>query len=408
MIVLTAQLVMTLLLTYIAFATIYLLFLAAAYFLVPEPRKAVSEKINTFAVLIPAHNEELLISQLCESLLNVDYPKDAYQVFVIADNCSDRTAEICRGFPVAVLVRDDPDLPGKGYAIHWALEQIELEDFDAVFMVDADNRVDSQVLRELNNSINNGEVAIQCFNGVGNRSASWFTQLLYVARVIGNHLYHHSKYKLGLSSYLMGNGLCFTSPLLQKTGWTAFSIGEDWEFYGQLVRQGIRVSFAVNSRVYHVESMSLAQATSQRFRWASGKFNVFKSWGFKLMWLGVRSRDWFLMDASLPLVLPNYSLLVNMTLAAFFFSLFVPGPGFQTAATASSLVLLGGQIALFLAGIYLAGDYPAVFKAVLRAPFFLVWKSVIDFCSFSGIHRPGKWIRTARHLPGSKRTAKWR
>ena len=117
---------------------------------------------------------------------------------------------------------------------------------------------------------NRGEQAIQCHNGLGNRHDSWFTELLYVSRVLNNVLYHHGKYKLGLSSHLMGNGMCFTSGLLEEMGWTAFTAGEDWEYYTTLIEKGHKVTFALKAVVRHQESKSLEQATSQRLRWAQG------------------------------------------------------------------------------------------------------------------------------------------
>lgn len=384
---------------YLGTATLYLLVLAVAFFVLKEPKVSPSAKLNRFAILIPAHNEELLISRLCESLSAINYPQELYEVFVIADNCSDRTAEICKAYPVKVLRRDDSSHLGKGFALAWALEHLELNEFDAVFILDADNVVDSTILYHLNQSINKGEQAIQCNNSVGNRADSWFTQLLFVSRTMSNLLYHHSKYKLGLSSYLMGNGICFTSGLLAKKGWTAFTVGEDWEYYAQLIKDRIKIGFAMNAKVYHQESKSLNQATSQRLRWSSGRFKVLRQLGFKLFFQGLIRGDWFIVDASLPLILPNYSLQFNLTVLTLIFSLFIPASGFKTFLIASVLGLVAGQVILFLAGTYLAGAYWEVLKALLRAPAFLVWKSIVDFLSFTGIYRGEKWVRTKRHSP---------
>ena len=387
---------------YLTGATVYLLVLAAAYFIVPEPESIDSPKLNCFAILVPAHNEELLILRLCESLLEINYPKDLYEIFIVADNCNDRTPEICGSFPVNVLTRNDPSRIGKGFAISWALNQIPLGKFDAVFMVDADNVVDPHILQELNQMINQGELAIQCYNTVGNRGDSWFTQLLFVSRTIGNLLYHHAKYKLGLSSYLMGNGLCFTSTLLQEKGWTAFSAGEDWEYYARLIEDKIKVGFAKNAKVFHQESRSLEQATSQRLRWSSGRFLVLRKFGFKLFWKGITKRDFFTLDASLPFIFPNYSLQINLTILALILSIFLPSSDLKVFLLAMGLCLFFGQVALFLAGVYLTKSYKDVFKAMLRAPFFLLWKAIIDFLSLTKIYRGDKWVRTERHISSTK------
>jgi cellulose synthase/poly-beta-1,6-N-acetylglucosamine synthase-like glycosyltransferase len=383
---------------YLTVATLYLLVLAAAYFLVPEPKSIKSTKLKSFAILIPAHNEELLISRLCESLLEINYPRELYEIYIIADNCNDRTSEICSTFAVNVLTRNDTAHIGKGFAISWALDQNIIDKFDAVLIVDADNVVDPFVLEELNMMINQGELAIQCHNAVGNRRDSWFTQLLFVSRTVGNILYHHSKYKLGLSSYLMGNGICFSTNLLHRKKWTAFSIGEDWEYYAQLIEDGIKVGFAVKAKVYHQESRSLHQATTQRLRWSSGRFYVLREYGFKLFWEGLIRRDLLILDASLPLIFPNYSLQINLTILTIILSFILPSSVIKVVLLATGLCLFIGQVALFMMGIYLAKSYKEVFKAIIHAPFFLLWKAIIDFLSFTRIYRGDKWVRTERHV----------
>lgn len=383
---------------YIAFTTIYFLVLAVAYFILPEPKNIEICKSNRFAVIVPAHNEELLISTLCESLLLLNYPSSLYTIFIVADNCTDQTSEVCSKYTCEVLIRDDEVKRGKGYAIAWALNQVPLDDYDAVLIVDADNYVDCNLLLELNKILNSGEHAIQCCNSVGNRNDSWFTQLLFVTRTINNLLYHHSKYKLGLSSYLMGNGICFTTELIKKKGWTAFTIGEDWEYYAQLLDEKIRIAFAVHAKVFHQESKSLNQATSQRLRWSSGRFYVAKSLGLQLLMKGIRRFDGLLMDASLPLLLPNYSLLLNLSLITLFVVFIVSVPPYHDFMLFSSLVILFGQFMLLLLGIILSGEAINIIKALFFAPIFLIWKMVIDVITITGIYRGEKWVRTKRHI----------
>jgi cellulose synthase/poly-beta-1,6-N-acetylglucosamine synthase-like glycosyltransferase len=390
---------------YLFLATVYLIYLAMAYLLVKDPQVYKSVKLNKFAVLVPAHNEELLIASLCKSLLEINYPKNMYQIFIVADNCNDKTSDICRSFDVHVLERNDTSLIGKGYAISWALKQIQLIEYDAVFIVDADNVVDPFILEELNILINNGEKAIQCYNSVRNREDSWFTQLLFVSRTISNLLYHQAKYKLGLSSYLMGNGLCFTSQLLQLRGWEAFSAGEDWEYYAGLVNDHIKIGFAVKAKVFHQESRSLNQATSQRLRWSSGRFHIARTLGLPLFSKGLRNRDCFTLDASLPLVFPNYSLQLNLTLFTLILSLFLPDTLIKSVLIIGCASLVFGQCFVFVIGIFLAGSIWEVLKAALHVPRFLIWKMVIDILTITGIYRGKKWVRTDRHVsPSDEKT----
>jgi 1,2-diacylglycerol 3-beta-glucosyltransferase len=393
------------LLLYVTFATAYLLFLAIAYFVIKEPsRGAMITGLTRFAIVVPAHNEELLIARLCESFLKVDYPRELRDVFVIVDNSEDRTAAICAAYPVNVLERTDKSALGKGFALSWGLARTPMDQYQAVLILDADSVVDSQILVELNRLTQRGEQAIQCYNGVGNRSESWFTQILFVSRTVGNLLYHSSKHKLGLSSYLMGNGICFSTTLLRNKGWTAFTIGEDWEYYAQLIQDHIRIGFAAEARLFHQESKSLNQATSQRLRWSRGRFSVARTLGLKLFLRGIRQRDWFTIDASLPLILPNYSLQLNLTLLVLALCFLLPSGTVRGVLTTSGIASLLGQALLFLTGTLLAGGYWDVFKSVLRVPFFLSWKLSIDLLTFTGIYRGDKWVRTRRHQPDENRT----
>ncbi len=382
---------------YLAASTGYLLALALAYRIVREPKKRVAGKTYTFAVLVPAHDEELLISGLCENLHALDYPQDHYRIFIIADNCTDRTADICRAHAVNLLVRQDGLRTGKGHALAWALRQIALDSFDAVFVIDADTLADKQVLTELGMLLDLGEQAIQCCNSIGNRDESWFTRMLFVSRTINNLLYHHAKYKLGLSSHLMGTGMCFTTALLKKKGWTAFTIGEDWEYSAHLSEDGVRIAFARDAVVRHQESRSLSQATSQRLRWSRGRFYVSARFGARLFLRGLSRKDPILLDASLPLIFPNYSLLANLTCLTLILCLLLPPGAFRLPALALILGLMGGQVALFMTGVYLAGSWAATLKALLYTPLFLSWKLLIDFLSVTGIYNGKTWARTKRY-----------
>ncbi len=384
---------------YLSASMLYLIFLAGAYFVVRERNGSDPPTFNRFAILVPAHNEELLISRVCKSLLTIDYPGDRFEIFITADNCTDQTVEMATPFPVRVLVRNDPVHAGKGHAIRWSLKRIPLENIDAVFIVDADNIVDPGILRELNRFIHRGERAIQCYNAIFNRSESWFSEILYVSRTVNNLLYHHAKYKLGLSCYLTGNGMCFRTDLLKGLEWDAFSIGEDWEYYTRLIEKRIKVGFAKGAKVYHLESRSLKQATTQRLRWSSGRFAVFKDSGLKLFLKGLRDKDWFTLDASLPLIFPNYSLQTNLTLMALGCSFLLPDSVLKAALVYANAGLLVLGFALFGAGVYLAKGYAQVLRALFRVPLFLFWKSIIDILSFTGLYKTDRWIRTPRSVP---------
>jgi len=385
--------------TYLILAEAYQLFLAVCFFLIKQPKILETNNKKKFAIIVPAYNEELLVPILCKNLESIKYPRDLYDVFIIADNCSDRTAEICSAYPVIVLSRFDRTKIGKGYALEWALRKIDLESYDAVLILDADTTVDPHILKELNKMLNNGEQAIQCLIEMPNKHESWFASLISLSRTINTFLYHDSKRKLGLSSYLMGTGMCFTSDLLKSCKWNAFTLSEDFEYYTRLVERGIKIAFASNAVIFQLESKSLGQATSQRLRWASGRFNIAKKLGLKLLIKGLREKSVIITDASLILLFPNLSLQLNLIVLVTFLSMLLPFSSLKLMFLRICLGLIATQSLIILMGAYLSRDLMVLVRAALFTPIFLVWKSVIDFLCITKVYKGEKWIRTNRHAP---------
>jgi len=261
--------------------------------------------------------------------------------------------------------------------------------------VDADCIIGADALRKLSGAIRVKQ-AIQCYNGVANPDDSWFTRLLDVSRAISNEIYHPAKQRLGLSSELTGTGMCFATEMLAKYGWDAFTIGEDWEYYAKLIEKGETVGFERNAKVYHQESTSLGQATSQRVRWSSGRFGVAWNYGRRLLVGGVIERSVIKFDAGLSLILPNPSLGMNLTL------IFLVGGLLTTGSRGNAFVvwfflLALAQLGVFILGVFYTKNKVSKFLAIFIAPAFLGWKMGIDALSILGIGRR-RWVRTERKL----------
>lgn len=381
---------------YLTIYVAYWLVLLITHVFVTERLVRQREPITRIAIIIPAHNEELLLPRLIETAKGQDYPHYFFSIIVIADNCTDNTTDVARQHDTVVLERFDNKNRGKGHAIKWALETINMDQYDAVFIIDADSLMSSKALLHLDGLIQEGKLIIQCYNGVANPDDSWFTRLLDVSRTIGNEIYHPAKQKLGLSSYLMGNGMCLTTAILRKYGWDSFTVGEDWEYYAKLVQNGESVSFASDARVYHRESSSLKQATSQRMRWSSGRFAIAWQYGFRLLQVGLRERNIVKLDAALPLVFPNPSLGMNITLVGLATGLALPIS--HKGALAAWFLTLGLiQTGIFVVGVFHTRNKLSKFMSIFIAPAFLIWKMGIDTLSALGIGRK-KWIRTERKL----------
>ena len=404
MILLIANIFLLPLIIFLFFSFVYYAVFVIVYFFNKKSRIDSIEDIipsnykPKFIIVIPAHNEELIIEKLCINLKSIEYDLNDYDIMFVADNCVDNTASICLENGYSVIERSDKIYKGKGYAINYAISKIDLNSYDAVLIIDADTLVDKKILHNLSKYLFKNEKAIQCYIEIPNRFESWFTKLLYVARVINGKLYHSPKFECGLSSYLMGTGICFSTSLLKDKGWTAFSIAEDWEYYAQLLLEGYRVAFAKDAIVYQFESKTLHQATSQRLRWSSGRWKVTKSLGLQLMAEGVKNKNLLLFDSSLPLLLPNYSLHINLTFIIVAVLFVLPISDFGTILLLIGLIILFGQFLIFFVGSLISGYFMTTFKAALCVPFFLVWKGVIDLLCITGFYKGKDWVRTERHL----------
>ena len=371
----------------------YLLALAGVFFFVPNLRVPRVPPEKRFSVLIPAHDEEFIIATSLQSWLQVDYPKEKFQLHVIADNCTDRTIEIARSLGASVWDRQDYANRGKGQALAWALQTIDLSQTDAVVIVDADTTVDPDYLKIMNDRLVRGGKVIQGYDGVMNPYESAMTCLMQITNVMKNLLFNYAKSKIGLSVQLMGTGMCLQKDVLKQIGWKAFSIGEDGEQFAHLAEAGIQVEFEPRARVFAQEASSFGQAYTQRVRWSAGRMQL-SGLGVHLLVDGVRQRNVHLVDAALTFLLPNYAMLANLTIGCLILIAVVDLPARMMLAIWFGALLLG-QILYLLLGIVVAKPSKNVLLSLAFAPAFLVWKVMIDLVSIVHL-RQSTWVRTRR------------
>ncbi len=211
----------------IAVPILYLCILSISAILVAKKRKAAdiarSSRISEhahFAILIPAHNEEAILGALLESLSKLVYPKDQYTVCVVADNCTDGTAELACTFGRALVYeRFDKNLLGKGYALNWLLHKLEEDQliFDAYVILDADSVVEPTFLHSMDRELAQGARAMQACNTVLNISEAPSAALRLIAMTLMNHVRPLGRNGLGGSSTLTGNGMPGRHLHFQKT-----------------------------------------------------------------------------------------------------------------------------------------------------------------------------------------------
>lgn len=183
----------------------YLLLLTAAALAAPRStRLRPDAPTSRFVIMVPAHNEERLLPQLLQNLSQLDYPHELYTVHVVADNCTDRTAELGRQGGATVHERFNSELRGKGYALEWLLQRIweHGEPHDAVLILDADSVVSANFLRVMDTRLAGGERVIQGYYAVRQPEGAWSTGLRAVALTLLHYLRPQGRMMLGGSTGL--------------------------------------------------------------------------------------------------------------------------------------------------------------------------------------------------------------
>ncbi|HLM46289.1 MAG TPA: exopolysaccharide biosynthesis GT2 family glycosyltransferase EpsU [Myxococcaceae bacterium] len=349
-----------------------------------------------FDVIIPAHNEEAGIARTVSNLSRLDYPVELRRIVVVADNCSDATAERAREAGATVLERHNKELRGKGYALQLAFERSLADGFaDAVVVVDADTEVTSNLLHAFGLRLEAGAQAVQAHYGVLNPHASWRTKLMAIGMALFHKVRSLGRERLGVSCGLRGNGMCFTHAIIRQVPHEAFSIVEDLEYGIRLGQAGQRVHFAWEADVLGEMVTSEKAARSQRRRWDGGRMAMTRKFGLPLLTEGLRKGDKVLVDLAMDLLVPPMSWVVlaagALAVASGALSLWqghVALAMYLSAFNVLSLVLY------VFRGWWMSGMGLKGLSALARAPFYVAWKLWLMLSRPE--EKKGEWVRTAR------------
>lgn len=281
-----------------------------------KDKKMLINKNHKFMAVIPAHNEESVIKNLVDSLLSQTYPKECYDIYVIADNCTDRTAEIAKDLGVNVLERFDEKHKTKGYALNWFLSQkIEEDaDYDAFCVFDSDNIVDKNFIANMNRKLCQGEEIVQGYRDIKNPTDSWVTAGYAIFYWMMNRFYHLARYNLGLSPLINGTGFMVKFDIIKPDGWNTKTLTEDIEFSLLNIAKGRKLGWSTDAIVYDEQPVDFLQSWSQRSRWTVGHIQCMKYYTKDLA-KGVKefktlmNFDGLLYMMGIPMMLLTFSLL---------------------------------------------------------------------------------------------------
>jgi cellulose synthase/poly-beta-1,6-N-acetylglucosamine synthase-like glycosyltransferase len=364
---------------------------------------------SKFMVVIPAHDEEPVIDTVVKSCLDLNYPQSLFQVVVIADNCSDRTASMAGRAGARVIERFDDVKKSKGYAIDYLIGTLqksdEIDSIDALVIVDADSAVDRNLLRAFDRELKSGHDWLQAYYTVSNPDESWRTRLLTYSFSLFNGVMPLGKSRLGLSGAFTGNGMCFTVQGLKRVPWRSHGLVEDMEYSWAVRIAGEHIVFLPEVSVYGAMlARGGAAAEGQRRRWEFGRREISKKFVGPLLRSnrhGFWEKIFMLCELTLPTLAALAVFYGALALADGLFLLGAPPPGgqFLRPVLFGCLTLMTTALALYAVTPFLRLRLPWRYGlSAISLPVYLIWKLRVAFRG-----RPEEWVRTPRetHTGGS-------
>lgn len=285
------------------------------------------DKQHRFMTIIPAHNEEKVVANLVESLKRLDYPKDLYDIYVIADNCTDKTAEVAKKAGAIVYERFDEAHKTKGHALQWFLAQKIEEDapYDAFCIFDADNIVDENFLKVMNKKLCQGEDVVQGYKDIKNPSDSWVSAGYAIFYWTMHRFYHLARYNIGLSPLMNGTGFMVKFDVIKPQGWNTKTLTEDIEFSLKRIIEGKKLGWARDAIVYDEQPVGFKQSWTQRSRWTVGHMQCLKEYTKPLAEAVVKNKTVMNFDGLLYMLGTTPMLILTMVLVIVNIVLFATG-----------------------------------------------------------------------------------
>ncbi len=239
-----------------------------------------------YAIVIAARNEEAVLPHLLDSINAQDYPKELITTFVVADNCTDATADVARDRGAVVYTRTNHTEIGKGYALEYLLEKIRRDfgwsNYDAFLVFDADNLLRQDYLTQMNRLT--GYDVLTSFRNTKNFGDSWISATSGVWYLHESAHMNMSRHTLGSNCVVSGTGFGFTARILEQLGgWPFHLLTEDLEFNNWCATNNIKSGYCHDAIFYDEQPITLRQSWKQRIRWVQGGIQVSLRYGGSLV-----------------------------------------------------------------------------------------------------------------------------
>lgn len=381
-------------------ASLFFLCYSYQFFYIPvvlfrkrEEKAETYEERNRYAILICARNEEKVIGDLLSSIANQTYPGDLLKVFVIADNCTDKTKEISESLGAKVYERNDRNLIGKGYALQALLNNIKRDFgdiFDGYFVFDADNILERDYISCMNRTFTSGYDIVTSYRNSKNYGDNWISSGYALWFLRESRYLNHARMLLGFSSAVSGTGFMFGKNILNEMGdWKYHLLTEDIEFSVDQITKGKKIGFSPDAVLYDEQPVKFSQSVTQRMRWAKGYIEVFRDYGKGLL-KGIFKGSFSCFDMAMNImpafILSAFSIAVNVSIGI------VEGVtmgSFSVFLKSLTATLFGAYMTLFLLGsITLLTEWKRIhgrtfrkMKSAFTFPLFMLTYLPISLCA---------------------------
>ncbi len=257
---------------YLALAVLYSVILCVAGHLYKVPAKSKNPVLKKFAVFVPGYKEDSVIFHVAQQLTKLEYPKDLFDIVVIADSFQPETLQKLSTLPI-ILLEPKFDKSSKAKSLNFAFNSLP-EKYDNVVILDADNVVHPDFLTQLNYYLQGEVRAIQTQRVAKNTDTS-FSLLDACSEAINNHIFRKGHNAIGLSSSLIGSGMAFHYTLLKDIISKIESVYEDREIQFELAKRNIKILYIEGILVYDEKIDNPAAFQNQRRRWLYAQVKSF-------------------------------------------------------------------------------------------------------------------------------------
>ncbi len=278
-------------------------------FFVRAKKYPVAEKKHRFGIVIPARNESSVIADTVKCILSSKYPKDMFDVYVVADNCTDNTAELARNAGATVFERFDPDPKHHkaGYALKYLFEKImELHPdhyYEAFIKFDADNLMEPDYISRMNDAFDAGVKCARGYSNSKNIDQNVITGISGLWYIRDCRFASNFRSAIGQGTMLGGAGMMFAAEIIEKHGWDCLTASDDTEFTMRRLNQDKIKTMYVKDAVVYEDQPSTIKDTFKRYKRMSGALNsLFYTQGIKSFLLFFVRWKWTYIDMFLTLM----------------------------------------------------------------------------------------------------------